>query len=307
MGRVMAGTALAGFSTFGEILGLNLNQTLTAVFFFRVQNGARFRDEYVDNFVAHYGEFKAFFLRRQISKLSGLSKVMIKQIDDFKGQKYESRLDSSGLDPSMARLFSGLNDLGQALYEADVQRETLAGQLETCANDLYGSVDDLASHIEQQVQALHQLGENFSSLTLQANTSAASARELADASRQIQSVVEIIEQISDQTNLLALNAAIEAARAGDSGRGFAVVADEVRNLAEKSRTSALEISANISHLASEIGTVANEIEAQSGDVARLSSLLGVIEESSGRTADTADHTKGVADTLKNMTRLSRSA
>jgi hypothetical protein len=56
---------LAGFSTFGEILGLNLNQTLTAVFFFRVPEGAGFRDDYVDNFVAHYGEFKAFFLRRQ--------------------------------------------------------------------------------------------------------------------------------------------------------------------------------------------------------------------------------------------------
>ncbi len=304
MGRVMTGGAMAGFSTFGEILGLNLNQTLTAVFFFRVPTGATFQDEYVDNFVAHYGEFKAFFLRRQISKFSGLSRVIIRQIGDFKGRQYESRLDSSGLEPAMATLFGGLNDLGQALYEADAQRDTLAAQLETCANDLYGSVDDLASHIEQQVQAIHQLGENFSSLTVKADSSASNARELAEASRQIQSVVEIIEQIADQTNLLALNAAIEAARAGESGRGFAVVADEVRNLAEKSRTSALEISNNISHLAREIGTVANEIESQSGDVSRLSTLLGVIEESSARTADTSDHTKGVADTLKNMTRLS---
>jgi methyl-accepting chemotaxis protein len=78
----------------------------------------------------------------------------------------------------------------------------------------------------------------------------------------------------------------------------------VRNLAEKSRTSALEIGSNISRLASEIGSVASEIESQSGDVARLSSLLCVIEESSGRTTDTASHTEGVADTLKNMTRAS---
>jgi len=305
VGRVPC-TAVAGFSTFGEILGLNLNQTLTAIFFFRVANGATFRDEYVDNFVAHYGEFKAFFLRRQISKLSGLAQVVIKQIDDFKGQQYESRLDASGLEPSMARLFSGLNDLGQVLNEANSQREAMAGQVESCANDLYGSVDDLASHIEQQVQAIQQLGENVSGLTQEASASATSARELADTSRHIQSVVEIIEQIADQTNLLALNAAIEAARAGDSGRGFAVVADEVRNLAEKSRTSALEIGKNISRLASEIGSVANGIETQSGDVARLSSLLAVIEESSGRSAETAGHTKGVADTLKNMTRTGHS-
>ena len=300
VGRI-TGAAVAGFSTFGEILGLNLNQTLTSIFFFRADDGMQFRDDYVDNFVAHYGEFKAFFLRRQISKLEGLSQVVIKQIDDFKQLHFESRMDASGLEPSMARLFSGLNDLGQVLNEAHSQQEVMAGQLEACANDLYGSVDNLASHIEQQVAAIHELGENFSGLSRQADMSASNARGLADASRDIKSVVEIIEQISDQTNLLALNAAIEAARAGESGRGFAVVADEVRNLAEKSRTSALEIGRNISRLASEIGTVANEIETQSGNVSALSSLLGVIEESSGRAVETAGHTKGVADTLKNMT------
>jgi methyl-accepting chemotaxis protein len=200
----------------------------------------------------------------------------------------------------MARLFQGLNDLGQVLNEAHSQRETMTRQVESCANDLYGSVDDLAAHIEKQTQAIQQLGSNFSGLSQQAFESASSARQLADASRNIKNVVEIIEQIADQTNLLALNATIEAARAGESGRGFAVVADEVRNLAEKSRKSALEIGTNISRLSSDIGSVAGEIESQSENVAGLSSFLKVIEESSGQTAATADHTKGVADALKNL-------
>ena len=302
VGRI-TGAAVAGFSTFGEILGLNLNQTLTAIFFFRVPAGSSFRDAYVDNFVAHYGEFKAFFLKRQVAKLNGLSQVVVKQIDDFKALRFESRLDAVGLEPSMAKLFEGLNDLGKVLNEAHNQRESMTQQVETCANDLHGSVDDLVSHIEKQVQAIGQLDENFSVLNRQVCESASNARQLADASRNIKKVVEIIEQIADQTNLLALNATIEAARAGESGKGFAVVADEVRNLAAQSRKSALEIGSNVSRLSSDIGSVASEIESQSENVAGFSSILDIIKESSNHSSTTADHTKGVADTLKNLISL----
>ena len=62
-----------------------------------------------------------------------------------------------------------------------------------------------------------------------------------DSAQQIQTVTDIIADISNQTNLLALNASIEAARAGEAGRGFAVVASEIGKLSESSRDAAVNI------------------------------------------------------------------
>ena len=301
MTGVFGDVPLTGFSTFGEILGLNLNQTLTAIFFFRVAKGASFTAEYVDNFIAHYGEFKAFFLRRQVKKLAGLNHVVVKQIAAFKNNDFTDTFNTRGLDRTILPVFEGLTDLGQVLAQAERQQEDIASQLKQYSGELHASMDELVGTIGQQNTVSVQAGTTVEGLSSQAQSAVEGARALAGSSLRIQSIVQVIQQIAGQTNLLALNAAIEAARVGDLGRGFAVVADEVRKLAEITRKNAADIGVDIDMLSGEIRRVAQQIEDQSTGVGALREMLDTLEASSRATEGTAQRTKTLADTLTGLT------
>ncbi len=69
---------VAGFSTFGEIFGININHTLTAVVFFEDRDG-HFRDAFIDNFPAIYASFAQTRLRR----LMILNRLLIRAADQM--------------------------------------------------------------------------------------------------------------------------------------------------------------------------------------------------------------------------------
>ena len=119
-------------------------------------------------------------------------------------------------------LASATDDISSRLNELSSTTNTLKAH----SNETYQSAKSGADTIKLVLNSITDT-VNIVNMTGQ------QLDELGRLSKDIDSVIAMINDLANQTNLLALNAAIEAARAGEAGRGFSVVADEVRALAEK--------------------------------------------------------------------------
>lgn len=118
------------------------------------------------------------------------------------------------------------------------------------------SAADAARRGAEQVNSAATLIQGLSQDT---QHSASRVASLNERTKQIGSIVGVINEIAAGTNLLALNASIEAARAGEHGRGFAVVAGEVRRLAERTAQATKQVATLVSGIEEETGLASSGI------------------------------------------------
>lgn len=115
------------------------------------------------------------------------------------------------------------------------------------------------SSLNGKTQIEHQ-SENMDYIKRSMDTILQDSKELQVISRQINEVIDIVQDIAVKTNLLALNAAIEASRAGEHGKGFSVVADEIRALSTQTKHSTSTVSDLIAKTNAQVKNVSQSVD-----------------------------------------------
>jgi twitching motility protein PilJ len=233
----------------------------------------------------------------------------------------------------ITKIFSTIGEISESMKQALANAEnTTAAANRATEVSVKG-----AQSVKNTIQGMNRIRANVQS-------TAKKIKSLGEKSIEINTIVEVIDELSTQTNMLALNAAIEASRAGEHGKGFVVVADEVRKLAERSIRATKDIEKLVagiqvetneavtameesiqeveagSVLADQAGESLGEIEEVVNQAARLvsqisatmrdqvrsnQSVVAAMQQVYNVTKGTADRARMTAQTLQRLTELSR--
>jgi len=210
----------------------------------------------------------------------------------FTGRLEQLRVDFNGSIVRLQDTLGNIRDNAMSIQRNGTQMRSSADALSKRTEAQAASLEETAAAVEEITVTVkssagraHETNRAVaetkksadSSGTVVSNAIAAMGR-IEEASRQIEQIIEVIDEIAFQTNLLALNAGIEAARAGDAGKGFAVVAQEVRELAQRSAGAAREIKDLINKSTNEVSTGSRLVQETGAVLASISTQIVAISQ-----------------------------
>lgn len=169
------------------------------------------------------------------------------------------------------------------------------------ANEKNRNVMDVARGAEdtvnESIASMENLSEIAKATAVATHDLIAKVDALSDETREIHSMIEIIDNIAEQTGLLSLNASIEAARVGTAGRGFAVVAEEIKKLSDQSVEAAKQIAVIVGRIDKKKEEVSEITEESSEKVRSQADAMKLAVNSFGQVRENVFNMMGVMDEI----------
>lgn len=209
---------------------------------------------------------------------------------------------------SVTHIAEDTKQRSNVVVQASSEAAQISLQVAAAAEEMTASIKEISA----QTQRSSQVAGDAAS---KAEFAKQSINLLAEKSKRVEQIIEIITSIAGQINLLALNATIESARAGEAGKGFAVVASEVKNLASQVGKATSEITQQISEMQGATKTSVDSVMDILGIIdqvsAGTSAVAAAVEEQSAVTNEIAQNvartSAGTQQISHNMTSVQEGA
>jgi methyl-accepting chemotaxis protein len=268
---------------------------------------------------------EAHSVLEDVERMAGLTADSANRTTELRASSQEMGRQAEALFGSAEKSASAANEIDAAAREMIAR----SSDLSAIGNEVLAFV----SQMDATVSQITKTAESTAGLAVEVRQNAADGEAAVDATvagirrtqdstrristafdalqqslRQIDGILEFINEITKRTHLLSLNAAIIAAHAGDADSGFSVIANEVRELADRTGSSTKEISGIIRNLqpvtreaqkalAEGVATVDETV----GLAAKASGALSTIRTSSDRALDM---THAISASLQEQARAS---
>ncbi len=238
--RVLSSIVFALFLIFTEkVVSLNENDKLDEI------NEEKKNTSELMNEVIEAAKGLTSSIENVTAKMESLSSATDKTMNAME----EVNQETADTADSIQIQLNKTEEISNIINQVDEVSEIIVTDITDTKNELTVSNENIDKLISQ-VEASNKANENVSKELV----------ELKNYTDQMQSIIDVIDNVTDQTSLLSLNASIEAARAGEAGKGFAVVAGEISALATQTQQATESITKLINNISNELSDVVKVIE-----------------------------------------------
>lgn len=206
-----------------------------------------------------------------MAEMQGSVTIVSEDMDTLTASVEETSRSASQMAGSMEHIASNTQDL---TYQSQKTMEFIKQAV--CSVETIMQSTNTSQHLSQETiqdalegqQVVQQVLTSMQAIQQTITMAVEAITQFAHSSEEIDTILEVIRDITDQTSLLALNASIIAAQAGEHGRAFAVVAGEIKHLSTGVAASTKDIARILQNLQQNTSRIVQVVHDGAADVKR---------------------------------------